>query len=603
MRRWTLAVLPLLAMLAGCGGAQSHEVENRSTWVQAIRDTARTQGGPLGGMGPTADTLKQGVLNRQDAVDALIPLLKDPDERVAELAAYLLRDATVIDPKYLPQIIEGLDRGLGWLPPALARIGTDGAANEAVDRYLVSDSAPNNQEAYALELLGQRAIPFIVARAACDQPCRDDTHELLGAVLRRMGPERAAAGPGLMRIASDRSSSPQMAQGALGMIAQLGTDGLALEEDLLRERGDAPYLAPWIDQALVGIQSPRAGLIFAERLANQPDARALRDLADVGIAGRDAGPAVLGILEREPGLRALAALTLGYIGYVQATPALVGALEDPVDVRVAWAAANALGRLGAGDALTALDHTAAAHWYTPVRDVAREAAVAIRSGTPFAERQPEDGFASDFFAVWSINRGLPECERRYDAEPESSRTKLYSATASRRLGQLKYPTEVVSYGAADEEEQKEAGADIIKVHQGNLMERREPIEQTPHVALRVDDGWLVGGSRGEWGGELMFVGDDGRFQEVLGDNVQDIHRLGDRIVATTGLAHLSLNGGRVVELERRPDGQWRADTWRVLPGAPSASVMTPEGLFVPVIGGGAILMGADGVMQMADCHD
>src|SRR5690606_10998833 len=142
-------------------------------------------------------------------------------------AAYMLRDAPQIDPADLPQIIEGLDGELGWLAPALARIGTDGAAKEAVDRYLVSDSDPANQEAYALRLLGRRAIPFMLEPAACAPSCRDDTHSLLGAVLRQMGPERAVAGPALMRMASDRTASPQVAQGALSMIADLGIDGKA----------------------------------------------------------------------------------------------------------------------------------------------------------------------------------------------------------------------------------------------------------------------------------------------------------------------------------------------------------------------------------------
>lgn len=598
MQRWKNVAVPLFALLAGASGAQSLG-EKDFSHAQALRETVKAQ--KSGGMGPEAKTLKQGILAHQGAVDALIPLLKDPDERVAELAAYILRDAPAIDPAYLPQVIEGLDRGVGWLAPALARIGTDEAAQEAVNRYLLSEGAPHNQEAYALKILGHRAIPFMLDRAACNQPCQDDTHYLLGAVLRQMGPERAAAGPGLMAIASDRTASPGAMRGALMMIAALGLDGQPLEADLLREREDAPYLSPWINQALVGIHSSQAGLIFTERLAETQDVFTLRDLAEVGAAGRDAGPAVMAILEREPELRAAAATTLGYIGYAEAMPALLEALDDPADAMVAWASARALGRVGAPDALEALDRTAAGHWYPPVRDAAREAAAGIRSGTTRTERASGNNFVPEFFAFKFINDGLPECKLRYEARPKSSRTKLYYATASRKLEQLKYPAEVLSYGAADEAQQKEAGADIIEVHPGNLMEHRESIEQTPHVALRVEDGWLVGGNRGEWGGELAFVGDDRRTRQILDDNVQDIHRLGTRIVATTGLAHMGLRRGRIVELERQPDGQWQARPWRTLPGTPATSVATPNGLVVAIVGGGAILVGIDGDMQTTDC--
>ncbi|NZA27703.1 HEAT repeat domain-containing protein [Luteimonas sp. SJ-92] len=601
MQRWEFAALLVLAILAGCSDVQSRECGGLSACVQALRDKAQANDGSMGGMGLDADTLKRGILAHEGAVDALIPLLKDPDKRIADLAAFMLRDAPAIAPAYLPDIIEGLDRDLGWLAPALARIGTEEAAKEAVDRYLVSDSAPENQEAYALQLFGGQAIPFILERAACAPSCRDDTHYLLGAVLRRMGPERAAAGPGLIRMASDRKASPQVARGALSMIADLGTDGRALEQDLLREREEAPHLSPWIDQALIGIQSTQAGRIFAERLADGHDEVTLRDLAEVGVAGHDAGPAVLAILEQEPELRAAAATTLGYIGYAKATPALIEALDDRADVTLAWAAARALGRIGARDALAALDRTSAAHWYAPVRDAAAEAVTAIRSGASDTRDSPRSHFPSEFFAFQSINQGLPECQPDYDAKPESSSTKLYYATASRKLEQLKYSAQVLSYGAADEDQQRQAGADVIKVHPGNLVEHRESIEQTPHVALRVDDGWLVGGNRGEWGGELGFVGDDGHFQQILDVNLQDIHRLGDRVVATTGLAHMALNRGTVVALERRPDGRWQASSWRVLPGAPATSSETSNGLVIALVGGGAIQLAADGSMQMADC--
>lgn len=601
MQRWKRAAFPLLGMLMGCGSAQSQPCDDLPGCMQAIREQAQPRDGSrIRGMGRDDDALKEAVLAHEGAVEALVPLLADPDERVAGLAAYMLRDAPSIDPAHLPRIIEGLDRKLGWLPPALARIGTEAAAKEAVDRFLVSRSAPSNQEAYALVLLGARAIPFMLERARCDPGCADNTHYLLSAVLARMGPERAAAGPGLMRIASDRNASAQAVQGALVMIASLGREGSALEADLLREREQTPYLSRWIADALVGIHSTQAGLIFAERLAEAPDGHTLSDLAELGALGRAAGPAVVSVLEREPGLRTEAVAALGYIGYVEAMPLLVEALDDPADVRVNWTAARALGHLGSGDALPALDRAASGHWYAPVRDAAREAAKAIRTGVPAPNTEQGQGFGWEFFEFWSINRDLPQCPR-HTGTPRSTRTKLYHATARGELEKLKYPAVVLSFGAADEDEQREAGKDIIEVNHGNLEERRTPIEQTPHVALRVDGGWLVGGDRGEWGGELVFVGDDGRFQEILDDNVEDIHRLGDGIVAIVGLAHMSLNDGAIMKLERAADGQWQAHRWRVLPGAPGGSVVTREGIIVPVVGGGAILVDAGGGMRMVDC--
>lgn len=596
-------MLTLLVFLSGnVHGAPLEACQTLVECTQELRGIGQTRD-KHSGMGPDANSVKQQILAFAGAVDALIPLLEDRDERVAEIASYVLRDAPAIDPAYLPQLRAGLDRGLGWLAPALARIGTDEAAKEAVDRYLVSESAPQNQEAYAVKIFGSRAIPFIVERARCRVPCTDEAHYLLGAALAEMGSVRAEAAPALMAIASDRAASPQVARGVLLMISELGVDGRSLEADLLRERDAAPYLSPWIDQALVGIHSRAAGAIFLARLTNEPDAIVLRDLAEVGDAGSDAGPVVVEILRKRSGLQVEAAKTLGYIGYLAAVPALVAALDDPVDVRLPAAAAMALGRLQAKDALAALDRTTVQHWYPPAREAARKAAIHIRSGIGEPEHRSEGNFAMEFFGDDELDNDLPACsgyrEKRLD---EAAKTKLYARTSGRQIRRLKYQSEILSYGASDEAEQKVAGTDVIRVHPGNLMEHRKTIEQVPDVALRVDDGWLAGASRGEWGGELVFIGDDGLTQRVLDENVEDIYRLGTRIVVVVGLAHMMMNNGELVEVKEGSDGRWSSETWRVLPGAPAASfLVAPQALVIETIGHGSILIDADGGMRMADC--
>src|SRR5690606_16104679 len=136
MRHSLFAALPLLAMLVvGCT-TRAAECQRLSACVQELRAMAQAKDNPYSSVGADSEKLKQRILSQPGAVDALIPLLKDPDERVAVLAAVTLRDAPTIDPVYLPQIREGLDRDLGWLAPALARIGTEEAAKEAVNRYL-----------------------------------------------------------------------------------------------------------------------------------------------------------------------------------------------------------------------------------------------------------------------------------------------------------------------------------------------------------------------------------------------------------------------------------------------------------------------------------
>jgi hypothetical protein len=198
---------------------------------------------------------------------------------------------------------------------------------------------------------------------------------------------------------------------------------------------------------------------------------------------------------------------------------------------------------------------------------------------------------------------VPVCSKYLEKRlNELAGTKLYARTSARQLRRLKYRSEVVSYGASDEVEQKASGADVIRVHPGNLMEHRKVIEQVPDVALRVDGGWLAGSSRGEWGGELVFISADGHTQRILDKNVEDIYRLGTRIVVVVGLAHLMMSSGELLEVKEGSDGRWGAETWRILPGAPAASfLVAPRGLVVETMGHGSILIESDGVMRMAEC--
>lgn len=550
------------------------------------------------------------IRRRPGAIDALIPLLEHPDENVANIAAAGLRDVPAIDPKYLPQIVRGLDRGLGWLAPALARIGTPRAADEAVARLLVSEGAPHNQEAYAVKLSGRLAVPAIVARAACQPSCSEDTHWILGAVLADMDEDaRRAAAPGLMDAAA--SAPDPLARNVLGMIDGLGEAGAALEPRLVALAQQRPSLRVNVDMALVGVRSSRAGAIYAARLEDGPDVVMLRDLAETGRAGVAAGNVVTDLLDHpEAEIRVAAARALGFIGYEAATPALVAKLDDPVDARLAWAAAESLGRLRAVSAVAALDRTATTHWYAPVRESAKRALRHIRKGTAYPLQFHEKNFPFEFFAYQHIDDTSAQCEKFAELpREEPRRSKLYRRTAESALNALSYTTTVVSFGPPEPPDKDATDDDdgIIKMTPDTMVEQRQTVSQVPSVALRTGQGWLAGGNRGEWGGELVYIGDDGVRQTILERNVEDIFALGDRYVATVGLAHLSMGDGEVVALSRAPNGTWLAQTWRVLPGAPSTSYLTRQGeLLVVTSGGSGLVISPDGRMREAACtrlHD
>jgi hypothetical protein len=532
-------------------------------------------------------------------------LLADPDPAVAEMAAKSLHSYRMpIDAKYLPQVRAGLDRKLSWLPAVLGDIQSDEAAREAVARFLVSEDAPDNQEGFAVARAGARAIPFIVEAARCDRGCGKDDIFYLGAALADMGPERAAAAPGLLAIAQDPTASEEKVAGALSLLSDLGRDAASTESALVALKQRWPSRAQQIDNALIAMHSPRAGAIFAERLGDQPDMLQLRDLAAVGPAARDAGPAVVALLSNpDPEVRLAAARAVGFIGYTPAVDPLTAMLDDPFDVRASWAAAESLGRLRDPRALPALERAAHSHWYPAVRETAARAATSLRSKSKFVGKDENlDHFPSTFFAFWNIGEDVPACETP-SAVPASQLPyrKLTSEHDRNALAKLAYAAILRSDGPTPPPPPELAAqAEKMAAEHAHWLASQPDI--VPSVGIRIGNGWLVGSNRGEFGGELIYVGDDGKQQQVVGENVVDLHVLGKRTVLVAGLAHLGFNGGALHEIARAPDGTMRSTIWRILPGAPRAAWLTDSGeLLVRLNRAGTVLVSPDGSMRMAPC--
>lgn len=147
----------------------------------------------------------------------------------------------------------------------------------------------------------------------------------------------------------------------------------------------------------------------------------------------------------------------------------------------------------------------------------------------------------------------------------------------------------------------EKGEDaIIVVNDDNMVEHRRKISQTPQVGVRVPNGWLLGADRGEWGGELVFKEDNKEPYYILEENIGGLFKLGERFIAVTGLAHLTLNNGLIYEVKFM-DGKWRAEPWRALPGAPRNSGKLKSGeVMVATSGGGIVVLSESGHFRMAD---
>lgn len=539
-----------------------------------------------------------------EAIPRLVALLTHPDKEVAELAAAALGDYEHIDAKYFPEIVAGLDRDIGWLVRALGRIETNEAAKEAVARYLAAETSPQNQEVYAVELQGARAIPFIMAAAKANNGKDAKVYYLLGYVLGEMPPDkRMKAAPALKEMLDDEQSSDALSAGILSMIRHLGELGQILEPELLALRSSKPALKEHVDFALVGIRSPHSGQIYAEILKKEPDPLVMRDIAENGRAARDAGPEVAKFLGHSDwDMRRAAARTLGFIGYDPATPQLIALLNDEKDVQINWIAAQSLGRLQSKSAEDALTVAAKKHWHPAVRTEAEIALSHLKSAAPYESACHEKNFSLEFFRFDDFEMDTEPPPEIPLAIKEPSEVKLYRSTSPTQIEKLSYQSEIVSFGANDEDQQREEKGEkgIIEVNEGNMVQHRKAITQIPDVALRVEGGWLVGSDRGEWGGELVFIADDGKRQPVLSGNIHDLYTVGKKCIALGGLAHLSSNQGMVYELTLGRDSKWTAEPWRALPGAPRSSAKTKSGeIFISSTRGGNIFLSEDGTFRMA----
>jgi len=493
-------------------------------------------------------------------------------------------------------------------PRASTRTQPKDAANpqairEMLQRYLSAEDPLRSEEAFRLRRLRDRVLPYLLEAAVAENGKNWRVYASLGYILSGLSTEaRQEATPRLLEVLQDENASIYLADGVLTMIGCLGKPGLAIESELIEFRKSRPDLDNSTDRALIHLRSTQCGSIFAKRLAQRPSESTLRQAGAAGTAARDAGPEVVKLLNHPDwDIRLEATKTLGRIGYTEAAPALARLLNDPTDVHLNRMAAESLGRLGATSAVDALKETAAHHWHPEVREEAKIALGHIVSSKPYASKsRANDPFlellGNDYWGIKS-----PKV-KSVELVQEPLESKLYKSAAPAKMRELSYRRESIWTGPSDRKTQKTAreyGA-TITVNDDGLATYRKPVEQVPDVALRVENGWLVGSDRGEWGGELVFVGDDGQRTNVRQGNVDDLFDLGGKYIAITGLSHLTINYGRVYQVESSESGQWSCKLWRTLPGAPRSCGKLPSGeIFISTSGGGDIILSQDGTFRMA----
>ncbi|HWX66840.1 MAG TPA: hypothetical protein VNZ27_10495 [Rhodanobacter sp.] len=147
---------------------------------------------------------------------------------------------------------------------------------------------------------------------------------------------------------------------------------------------------------------------------------------------------------------------------------------------------------------------------------------------------------------------------------------------------ITYDAEIVGYGE---------NGKVVKV-----------VHEVPVHALAAYDGQLLGGDRGEWGGELLFRDSKGEIHRLLEKNVHGIFEMPFGIVAFTGLAHMNSNQGAIYIVSRNRNNDISVNISRRLPGAPRDVFRTEAGDVVFRVSTGEFKDNSASREETLDCY-
>lgn len=501
-----------------------------------------------------------------EAIPYLLPLLSEKSKDLRDLVSYTLRDFKGLTEEHLDTLIESRRRGDGWIPPAIAKIGTPRAVTFLVEE-LVRERQTETQLTWAIKILGAKAVPEMVQIYQAKTDWDDQLEHTMSFVFKELGDQAVTAIDPLLKIANDPTIQPKERMRAITAVGSIGLPAERAVPNLqtLRRNSDAEIRSA-ATAAVLNIGNTEAAPILAAMLEHTTDPHGrmllMRDIARLKTRGKTAGPAVAKFLNDEDwNVRVGATRALGYIGYEEAVDDLIKLLSRLEDWRLVLSAAESLGRLKAERALPALKKVSTTHWYPPVRDSAQKADKAIRSGEITESKYHADNFSFEFYGYEQAGAKM----EMLDMED---------------LKFIRFPIDI---------KQHQPLTVAIKAKDGSM-------KTSSLRGVKVEGGYLVGSDNGEWGGEITFVDLNNDPFAILNENMEAIYKMTHGIIAVTGLAHMSMNSGFIQTLGRGADGRWAATKWRALPGAPKFSRLLKDGRLLISCYGGIVLVSADGQM-------
>ncbi len=534
--------------------------------VQKLVEELKKAAAPGGGIGIKGQRV---AIKLQSAGPVVIPyllaLLRDKNEDVKNLASYTLSDMEGLTEQHLDALLESCRLGAGWNPTAIARIGSPRSVEFLIEE-LLRERETNTQFTCAVSMLGEKAVPQLMTLYQTEDGWDDRLEQTMACVFSGFGERAVTAIDPLLKIAEDETASPSKRRRAINALGSISLRAERAVPNLQKlQKHDDLEIRNAAVSAILCIGSVEAVPILVEKLGSAVDQWGRRliiaqigALRDRGVA---AGPEIAKYFDNEDwDVRIVAERTVGAIGYEDATDDLIRLLDRTDDWRLVFTVVKSLELLKAKRALPALSQISKDHWYPPVRKVALAASKAIREGAvPKPELQMQNALYDEYETAGDDMESLKpgdEKSLRFPMVPTLDRTVMVA---------------------------------IERKNQGLKTEQWR--------GVKVEDGYLAGCDRGEWGGEIAFVDLKGNPLVIAHQNARTIYKTADGIVAVTGLAHLSGNNGFLFKVGKGTDGVWTATKWRALPGAPRLSRLLKDGRLFICCYGGIVLISPNGGMK------
>lgn len=554
------------------------------------------------------------------ALPLLLELLANNNEALARLAVAGLERMPALDAQYLPSLEHALRRDL-YVYRVLARMQQH-RANALLFEHYVKGKLDDVQL-----LQGVPLLPMLQQAVACPALCQQHSRnfgdyfarlELLTTELTE--PEQVQLLDQLLSNVDDSTVELKVRAANLMMAARLVRDKpvfAAFSARLQASCNREPQLHDSCQQAFVTLRLPQAWRIVAAEL-QQIDVNAalmgqagdlLTTLASMGPSAKPAMAQVTRFLRaRAAWVRLQAVTTMLAIDPQSAIPVLLQQLHNPQDAQLSYDLVQMLGPMTAESttppapqALSkslmakvrqALSAVQTDYWYPPVRVSAKRW---LEQPAQAAALLAEQHSLRSFIA--SEDKTGLSCELAPTRSGTAAGNRIVDvASPDARPLALSY---WIEYWAFDPS--MPATADVAL--DTPWTDNPQRVEKRPSIQLRLGSGWLTGRDDGEWGGELMYVDDHGKAQQLANDNIRALVTLGNTQLAIAGLAHMGIRESRIYRITAKASPPLHAERWIELPGYVNEwSLLPGDALLLKTSDDGSFVLKANGSIQMAECR-